>query len=296
MTDVLHRRQRARLAWGRRFLLCPPDWFDVAYEINPHMHLQVLPDPDRARAQFEGLVGALEEAGADLEFLAPRPGLPDLVFTANAGLVDVGAAEPTFVPGRFRHPERRGETPVDVAWFGEHGFAVRPLPGEEPWEGAGDALPVGGAERPPVLLAGYRTRSSVGAHGALSAAFGIPVRSVELVDARYYHLDLVLCPLDDRHALVAPQGLDRYGCAVVADVVPEPLWLEDDEAAAFCANSVVVGDVIVMPACTPRLGRLLEAAGLCVAVAPVGEFQKAGGGCRCLTLALDMPLSGPAAA
>lgn len=296
MTDVLAPRRAEGLSWGRRFLLCPPDWFDVAYEINPHMHLQVVPDPDRARAQFEGLVAALEAAGAELELLAPRPGLPDLVFTANAGLVDVGAGDrPTFVPGRFRHPERQPETPVDVAWFAEHGFAVRYLPGDDPWEGAGDALPVGGGERPAVVLAGYRTRSAVGAHRALSAVLGVPVRSVELVDERYYHLDLVLCPLDDRRALVAPQGLDRYGCAVVAAAVPEPLWLEDDEAAAFCANSVVVGDRIVMPACTRRLGRLLEAAGLCVTVAPVGEFEKAGGGCRCLTLALDMAF-GPTAA
>jgi hypothetical protein len=73
--------------------------------------------------------------------------------------------------------------------------------------------------------------------------------------------------------------------------VPEPVWLTDDEATSFCANSVVVGDVIVMPRCPPRLGRILEAAGFSVTVSPVGEFLKAGGGCRCLTLALDVDLS-----
>jgi N-dimethylarginine dimethylaminohydrolase len=114
---------------------------------------------------------------------------------------------------------------------------------------------------------------------------------VELVDERYYHVDLVFCPVDERHALVAPQGLDRYGCRVLEELIPEPVWLTDDEAAAFCANSVVVGDVIVMPSCTPRLGRILESNGLTVAVSPVGEFLKAGGGCRCLTLALDVDLS-----
>ena len=78
---------------------------------------------------------------------------------------------------------------------------------------------------------------------------------------------------------------------MLEELVPEPVWLTDDEATAFCANSVVVGDVIVMPSCTPRLGRILEEAGKSVAVAPVGEFLKAGGGCRCLTLALDVHLS-----
>jgi ornithine--oxo-acid transaminase len=75
---------------------------------------------------------------------------------------------------------------------------------------------------------------------------------------------------------------------VLKELVEEPVWLEDEEAASFCANSVVVDQVVVMPSCTPRLGRLLEGFGLDVVVTPVDEFLKAGGGCRCLTLALDV--------
>jgi N-dimethylarginine dimethylaminohydrolase len=277
------------LGWGRRFLMCRPDHFTVAYEINPYMHTQVHPDPERARVQFEGLVAALEGAGAQVEFVDPVPGLPDLVFTANAGIVDGGR----FVAARFRHPERQGETPVDMAWFAARGFEVVEIPGDEPFEGAGDALPFGlgipdGEKDHTVLVAGYRTRSSVTAHAVVSEMIGIPVRSVELVDDRYYHLDLVFCPLDSRRALVAPQGLDRFGIRVLEQLVPEPVWLEDEEAASFAANSVVVGASIVMPACTPRLGRILEGMGLEVVVSPVDEFLKAGGGCRCLTLALDV--------
>jgi N-dimethylarginine dimethylaminohydrolase len=286
----------APLGWGRRFLLCRPAHFTVAYEINPYMHVQVHPDPELALAEHDRLVTTLTTAGAAIEFLDPVPGLPDLVFTANAGVVD-GA---TFVPSRFRHPERQGETVHDVAWFSDQGFRVTPLPGEEPFEGAGDVLPFGGgpgAAHPPVLVAGYRTRSSVGAQMQLGTLLRVPVRTVELADERFYHVDLVFCPVDERRALIAPQGLDRYGCRVLEELVPEPVWLTDDEATAFCANSVVVGDVIVMPSCTPRLGRILEDAGLSVAVSPVGEFLKAGGGCRCLTLALDVDLSsGPRSA
>jgi N-dimethylarginine dimethylaminohydrolase len=78
--------------------------------------------------------------------------------------------------------------------------------------------------------------------------------------------------------------------------VPEPLELTLDEALALTANSVVVGTNIVMSACPPRVGRQLEAWGFDVAVADVSEFAKAGGGARCLTLALDVRLgSAPAA-
>jgi hypothetical protein len=55
-------------------------------------------------------------------------------------------------------------------------------------------------------VAGYRTRSSVLTFGAERRCSGVPVRSVELVDDRYYHVDLVFCPVDSRRALVAPAG------------------------------------------------------------------------------------------
>jgi N-dimethylarginine dimethylaminohydrolase len=288
----------SRLAWGRSFLVCAPDHFEVAYEINPYMHRQVHPDLDRASAQFEGLVATLRSAGATVQVLDAVDGLPDLVFTANAGIVD----GERFIPSQFLHPERQGETPYDEEWFSSRGFEIVNLPGGDAFEGAGDALPFGldltedGSPPHPIMVAGYRTRSSVRSHGELSQALGVPVRSVELVDDRFYHLDLVFCPLDSRRALIAPQGLDPFGMRVLTELVEEPVWLEDDEASSFCANSVVIDQVVVMPSVTPRLGRLLEGFGLEVAVSPVDEFLKAGGGCRCLTLALDVRFGGVAPA
>ena len=279
------------LGWGRRFLMCPPEHFGVLYEINPWMHREVIVDLERARDQWEGLVATLEAAGAEVERMEPQPGLPDLVFTANAGMVNAGR----FVPSRFRHPERAPEVPHFTAWFEAAGFTVAELPEGVSHEGAGDSLPFRG-----VFLSGYRYRSDAGAHGPLSRLLGAPVRPVELADPRLYHLDLTFCPLDERRAMVAPHCWDAYGQRVVDALVPEPLVLDDDDVLAFCANSVVVGTNVVMPACPPSLGRRLEAAGFDVAVSPVDEFAKAGGACRCLTLALDVALppaapSGPTA-
>ncbi len=273
----------SRLAWGHRFLMCPPEHFGVLYEINPWMHREVAVDLDLARDQWGTLVTTLTEAGAEVELLAPQPGLPDLVFTANAGTVNNGR----YVPSRFRHPYRQPEVDHDVAWFAEHGFDVAPLAEGMRHEGAGDALPFGN-----VFLAGYKTRSDAAAHGPLSALLGVPVRPIELVDDRLYHLDLTFCPLDDRRAMVAPRAWDSYGRKVVEALVPEPLVLEEDEMLAFCANSVVVDSTVVMAACPPRVGRQLEAWGFDVEVVGVGEFLKAGGGCRCLTLALDVAVGG----
>lgn len=279
------RRGPALLPWGRRYLVCPPSHYGVLYEINPWMHKEVQVDPDLAREQWEDMVANLESAGAVTESMQPVAGLPDLVFTANAGLVDGRA----FVLTRFRHIERRSEARHDAEWFRREGYEVLEIGAELGvcFEGAGDALPFGRG-----LLAGYRFRSDFVAHAALARLLGVPVLSVELTDARFYHLDLTFCPLDARRAILAPHAWDRYGRSVVARLVPEPLVLELDEALTFCANSVVVNRTVVMPACPPRVGRLLEGWGFDVCVSPVGEFMKAGGGVRCLTLALDVTLGG----
>ena len=263
--------------------MCPPEHYGVLYEINPWMHAEVRVDLERARAQWDGLVAVLRQAGAEVELLEPQPELPDLVFTANAGVVD----GTRFVPSRFRHPQRQAEVPRYVEWLSTHGYDVRELPEQVTHEGAGDAVPFDG-----LFLSGYRQRSDAGAHLALSRLLVRPVRPVELADPRFYHLDLTFCPLDERRALVAPDAWDTYGQRVVASIVPEPLALEPDETAAFCANSIVVGTTVVMPACPPRVGRQLEAWGFDPVEAPVGEFQKAGGACRCLTLALDVAVPG----
>lgn len=271
------------LPWGRRYLMCPPTYFGVVYEINPWMHAEVRVDRDRAQEQWDRLVATIEQAGATVEVQPPQPDLPDLVFTANAGTVNGDQ----FVPARFRHPERQGETPHDVAWFAAHGYRVDELPPDVFHEGAGDGLPFNG-----VLVSGYRGRSDAAAHPHLSRLTGAPVRSVDLVDPRLYHLDLTFCPLDDRRAMIVPAGWDRYGRDVVAALVPDPIVVEEDEALGFCANSVVVDTTVIMPRCPVRLGRQLSGAGFDVVECDVSEFMKAGGACRCLTLALDTVLGG----
>jgi N-dimethylarginine dimethylaminohydrolase len=259
--------------------MCPARHFGVLYEINPWMHREVQADPSRSIAQWDALVDTLRDVGAEVETIEPADGLPDMVFTANAGLV----WGDRFVSTEFRHPERAGEVVHYDAWFASHAFDVERLHGHPFFEGAGDALPF--RDR---IVAGYRIRSEFDAHTALAKTLDVEVLSVELVDERFYHLDLTFCPLDGEHALVVPEAWDRYGRDVVTSLVPSPIVLEPDEALAFSANSVVVGHTIVMPSCTPRLETVLRDVGFEVRVCAVDEFLKAGGGVRCLTLALDV--------
>ena len=271
------------LTWGRRFLMCPPTHFDVSYVINPWMDVAVPVDRQRAERQWHELVRTLGAAGAAIELLEPRADLPDLVFTANLGLVD----GQTFLPSRMRHEQRRPEADHAEPWFASRGFTIRRLDADVLHEGAGDALPFAGT-----LVGGYRTRSSASAYVDLARLVPAPILPVELVDERFYHLDLVFCPLGDSCALTVPGALDSEGAALLRKLVPDVIDLTDEEAGLFCANSIVVGRTVVMPACPPRLTSELRDRGFEPVVVDVSEFLKAGGGPRCLTLALDVRLSG----
>jgi ornithine--oxo-acid transaminase len=270
------------LTWGRRYLMCPPTYFDVSYTINPWMDVAVQVDRVRAQRQWDTLVATLREAGAQVEPLEPHPSLPDLVFTANLGIVD----DRTFIPARMRHPERQAEPRHAEAWFRDHGYGVRHLSEDVVQEGAGDALPF-----QDTLVAGYRTRSSASSYIDIARLTDARILPVELVDERFYHVDIVFCPLDARSALFAPTKVDADSARLIERLVPDPIALNDAEAEAFSANTVVIGRTLVMPACPPRLEAELRARDFDLVVVDVSEFLKAGGGPRCLTLALDVRLS-----
>jgi N-dimethylarginine dimethylaminohydrolase len=72
--------------------MCPPDYFTVDYVINPWMagHESSL-DIDLAKRQWQLLRDTIDEY-AEIVEMEPQPGLPDLVFTANAGTVYGAAA------------------------------------------------------------------------------------------------------------------------------------------------------------------------------------------------------------
>jgi N-dimethylarginine dimethylaminohydrolase len=287
------------LAWGRRYLMCPPEHFAVDYAINPWMRVDVPVDRDLAMAQWEELVATLRAAGAQVELIAPQPTAPDMVYAMNYGLVDGDHV----VLSTFRHPQRRLEAVVAEWWFGEAGLrttrvvdpsAVTPEAGGGASEGggvsfeAGDAFLFGNA-----LLVAAGPRTDLASHAVLAGALDVRVVPVGVTHPALYHLDLSFCPLDETRAIVAPAAWDGAGRAAVAALVPEPLVIDEDEAFTFCANSVVVGDVVVMPTGTPpRVARQLERWGFRVATVDVSELHKGGGSIRCMTLPLDTVLDG----
>src|SRR3989454_1722839 len=211
-----------------RILMCPPDFYGIEYEINPWMSRSRGSTPDRAHQQWRNLHETLVGLGVQVELMTPQQGLPDLVFTANAGLV-FGRK---FYSSRFRHEVRARETPHFDAWFAAHGFEVLHLPEGTYFEGAGDALFCG-----PPLFAGYRIRSDVRGHQWLGHTLGKQVLPLELINPRFYHLDTCFCPLAPGEAIYYPVAVDVYGRKVLEGNIPRLLAVQESEAARLGCNA-----------------------------------------------------------
>ena len=258
-------------------LMCRPAHYTIAYEINPWMRVTRQVAHRRALRQWQALYRLLtQRLKVPVRLLPPAPGLPDLVFTANAGLVHGR----TLIRSNFRHPERQGEEPVIERYFRRHGWRIERLPRGFNFEGEGDALWHG-----ETLFLGFRFRSDARSHEALSRLLKREVLPLELSDRRFYHLDTCFCPLDSSSLLWFPKAFDRYGRTVIERVVKDPLAVSEADARKFCCNAIVSGkDVVLHRGISKSLTRGLAKRGFDVHELDLSEFLKAGGSAKCLAL------------
>jgi len=267
-----------------RFLMCPPDLYDVDYVINPWMEGNIhKASREAAVEQWQALYALLADK-AEVEKITPQPGLPDMVFTANAGVV----VEKKFVLSRFLPRERQGEEAHFKKWFKKHGFEVFELPPDLPFEGAGDAL----MDREGLSLwAGYGFRSELDSHPHLARWLDIEVISLRLIDPRFYHLDTCFCPLDGGWLLYYPQAFDAYSNRSIEQRIPteKRIAVSEADAARFACNAVNIDGRIIVNQVSPELRGRLAAAGFEAIETPLNEFMKSGGGAKCLTLRLTEP-------
>ena len=266
-------------------LMCPPAHFAVDYVINPWMEGNLHHvDAQRAQAQWDALATVLS-VHARIERIEPGAGLPDMPFTANAGLV----FGQDYVPSRFRHPQRRGEEALFAGWFERHGYRVRPLPEALAFEGAGDALFDRGQAR--LLWVGHGHRSDADVAAELARMLDLEAVPLRLADPRFYHLDTCFCPLRGGWLLYYPAAFDAESrAAIEARVSPQRrIVVAEPDALAFACNAINLDDTVVLNRASGTLKAGLAAAGFRTLETPLDEFIKAGGSAKCLTLRLDEP-------
>jgi N-dimethylarginine dimethylaminohydrolase len=266
------------------YLMCRPDFYEVDYIINPWMAGNIhASSRERAFDQWHHLYRELS-AIADVELIDPQPGLPDMVFTANAGLERNG----TVVLSSFFYPERQGEEHHFRSWFQSSGYNLIEVPRETPFEGEGDAVfSIDGSR----LWAAHGMRSVPASHHCLAHAWGVEVVSLHLVDPRFYHLDTCFVPLEDGFILYYPQAFDPASLAKIEAFYPaaKRIVISEADAVHFACNAINVDHTIILNCISAELTSQLETRGFNVVQVELGEFLKAGGAAKCLVLRISPP-------
>jgi ornithine--oxo-acid transaminase len=267
--------------------MCPPEWYDVGYVINPWMAGNIhRPTRDQAFAEWRGLYAALKNI-ADVKLLHPREGAPDMTFVAHAAVVNFGVA----ALASFAHAERQPEEAHLRTWLEDASFPIWETPRETAFEGEGDALfsPDGRC-----LWAAHGARTCRYSHRHVADAWHAAVTSLHLVDPRFYHLDTCFAPLSGGEAVYFPGAFDAPSLDTIAGAYAPECRIEvsEAEAARFGCNLLNIGRNVVMHRTGDRaqensVAKRLRARGYDVMEVPLGEFLRGGGSAKSLALRLS---------
>ena len=266
------------------FLMCPPEWYGVAYVHNPWMAGNVhRSSRDLAFAQWKSLYNLLRGV-ADVRLLHPEPDCPDMVFLGHGALIGSGIA----AMASFTHAERRPETTYLRRWLTGHGFLLWDTPREVGFEGEGDAAFSGQGS---VLWAAHGVRTCRSSHAHVADAWGVPVRSLHLVDPRFYHLDTCFAPLAGGYLLYYPGAFDGESLARIEAEFPAErrIAVSEADATRMVCCALNIGRMVFTSAMSAELAAELFEHGFDVVQLELSEFIKGGGGVRSLTLRLSNP-------
>lgn len=251
--------------------MCPPSFFDINYSINDWMKGEKT-NIKTALRQWEQLVDTFVDMGVNVHTIPPEPGLPDMVFTANAGV----AFDNKFIVSNMKHAERKGEELLFLEWFQRRGYDVISLDKNYDFEGCGDVILHNGT-----MLAGYGFRSAPEAHIIAAKVINHDLVPLRLVDSRFYHLDTCFCIVDEETAIYYP-GAFAPGEIEKIDFM-EMIPVSEEDACKFVCNSFLVDKTLVTPAKSTSIGTTLEKMGVSMRHVNVSEFMKSGGAIQCLS-------------
>lgn len=239
---------------------------------------------DLAKEQWSALRDALGEH-AEIVTMEPQPDLPDMVFTANAGVVYGNKV----IASHFMPHERRPEEPHFKSWFRNSGFELLDLDEKIGFEGAGDCLH---DRRGAWLWTGHGFRTEIEAHEEIRKFFEVEVVSIRLTDERFYHIDTCFCPLTDGFLMYHPPAFDFDSRVAIESRIPphKRIVVDTMDAGNFACNAVNIVDQVFLNKASDPLKARLMLAGFGVHEIELSEFLKAGGSAKCLTLKLTEPL------
>lgn len=268
------------------FLLCKPEFYAINYQINPWMDIKNGVSKDKVVEQWSSLESKIKELGANVKLIKEQSGLPDMVFTANAGLILKNGN--VFI-SHFKYPERSSEEYFFQEWFtnpNNYNRSYCILSTFYNFEGAGDALYLGNT-----LIGGYGFRSDLSFYSYIETHIkkhcpDEKLITVKLIDPYFYHLDTCFCPLENMDYMIWQGAFEQESLTTIRNLGGNEISVPEEEAKLFACNAVRIGRNVILPAGCPETMRLLQKNGYTPHPLEMSEFIKSGGACKCLTLEL----------
>lgn len=235
-------------------------------------------DTNKAMNDWQKIVDAYKSQDVTVEVIKQKPGVPDMVFATDQGIV----RDDTVLLSRFWCDERKPETQHYRQWFEEKGYTIRELPKDVYFEGNGDSY-----FWHDKLLIGVGYRADEKTCKAASKLLDIEVVPLQIIDPAFYHLDVAFLPLNAQTAFYYPPAFSQESREVLKKLVPNLIEFTREEAYGFCANSVVTDHHVVHQTNNPTFKQKLSDLGYTSVEVETGEFLKSGGGIHCLTNILE---------
>lgn len=256
--------------------MCPPDYYDIEYEINPWMHVTNKVDKQKVSTIYNQLKALYESLGVDVYEIGAVKGLPDMVYTANLGQV-VGEK---FIVANFKYEERRKEADFASAYFKKKfGYETIKLPDDIFFEGQGDLLSDGKR-----FFIGWGKRTDKRAKSYLEKYLGADIMDFELVNPYFYHLDTALAPISPEIVVYNPQSFTADGIKKIHKNFKNCIETNDIDSKVIACNMVIVGNNIVHGAgISHSLSENLGNLGYSLHSIDTREYIKGGGSVKCVS-------------
>jgi N-dimethylarginine dimethylaminohydrolase len=249
----------------------------LKYSINPWMDTSASFSAELAMEQWTALIASFREVMADgvLHECPPKAGLTELCFFGDSVFLCDGKA----LFGEFRHAERAPERPYVKAYLEDRGLHGPKVPEGVIFEGAGETV----MWRDKILF-GFGKRSDEVARHFLRQTFGLDTIDLEMETEHFYHLDTALLPLGDDLIAYYPPAFGPIDNGTIESFDCERIVISEADARAFACNSLVYGKVVFGSVGPTDLYAELRRRGFEVREFDMSEFQKLGGGIKCLSL------------
>ncbi len=268
----------------QRFLVCSPDYFDSTFLFNPWMSYRESVDIPRARKQWEAMVTALEDSGAVVEILESSPHSPAQVFTADGAII---LSDRHALVLRNDGPRGTLEPRNFANWLRADGFTVEAIPPNRTLDG-GNTLRLHDGSFACGLKPGGDGSGERYFEKLLELTGGTSLHRIPLVDRQYLHLDMAVGRVGDAGYLVFEAALEGGMASLKGSPILEKEIIKIDrkDAEQFACNGITVGNTFLTGMISSGLIDAIERLGYRAHTLELGEFHKAGGGLKCLTLPL----------